>query len=53
MDELWNGVRFVASLGSAALFIGAGFTFGCALVCRAMEWSPVNINFTVSKGEDA
>lgn len=26
---------------------GAAFTFGCALVCRAMAWAPVNTTINV------
>lgn len=31
-----------------AFVAGAAFTFGCALVCRAMAWAPVNTTINIT-----
>lgn len=50
MDDVVNGLLYlwrIATLAfgiaSFAFAIGAAFTLGCVVVCRAMSWAPVNI----------
>lgn len=41
-------LNLFANVAILSFVTGAAFTLGCALVCRAMAWAPVNItvNFT-------
>ena len=31
---------------------GAAFTFGVAMTCRWLAWSPINVNVTVNQHEN-
>lgn len=49
MDELLKGAlagfRLIVFCGLA----GAAFTFGVAVVCRYLKWSPINITVNIQQ----
>lgn len=42
MSDAMKLLNLFLNAAVISFIAGAAFTFGCALVCRAMKWAPVN-----------
>jgi hypothetical protein len=47
IKDVWMGVKIASFIMTCTM----GATFGIAVVCRWMEWSPVNITVNVTHRE--
>jgi len=43
MSDPWKYTQFLTNVLVISVIAGAGFTIGCAAVCRLIKWAPVNI----------
>jgi len=43
INDIWMGVKIASFICTCAM----GFTFGVAVVCQWLKWSPVNITINV------